>query len=143
MSDTSLLLSMAAMFALSIAVWLRMYTLRLTHIVRARVDPQRIATRDAKAAAGFPVAEINATNHLSNLFEVPVIFYALVLAIITVGSVDAVFVWLAWAFVGFRVLQALIHLGPNHVVSRFIVYVLGCMVLWAMVLRFVVLLATG
>jgi hypothetical protein len=133
----------AAMFMLTIGVWTWMYVLRLSHIRRAGINPQRLATRDAKAAAGFPEAEINASNHLSNLFEVPVIFYALMLAIMFTGQQDSVYLGLAWTFVAFRIVQALIHLGPNHVISRFAVYALGCIVLWVMVLRFVVLLATG
>jgi hypothetical protein len=58
------------------------------------------------------------TRHFVNLFEVPILFYAACLTAMVTGTVSETVQTLAWVFVGFRVLQALIHIGPNSVYPR-------------------------
>jgi len=39
---------------------------------------------------------------------------------------------LAWSFVALRVLHSAIHCGYNRVMHRFLVYIAGACVLWAL-----------
>ena len=73
--------------------------------------------------------------NLKNLFEVPVIFYALCMVLSLSQLTDALFIMLAWIYVGLRVVHSLIHCTVNHVASRFTVYILSSLVLWVMVVR--------
>lgn len=72
------------------------------------------------------------SNAFSNQFELPVLLYVAALLAIVMGKVDAVVVALAWAFVGFRLLHAYIHVTNNRVIRRFQVYVLGFVMLAAL-----------
>jgi hypothetical protein len=48
------------------------------------------------------------------------------------GQGSALFVQLAWAFVGTRAVHALIQWTYNRVVHRFAVYAIGALILWTM-----------
>ena len=53
-----------------------------------------------------------------NLLEAPVLFYVLCIILFTTQMVDLVAVWIAWTYVGLRVVHSLIHLTYNNVFHR-------------------------
>jgi hypothetical protein len=53
-----------------------------------------------------------------NLLEMPVLFYVICLMLFVSGRVDALFVTLAWAYVGLRALHSLVHVTFNNVRIR-------------------------
>jgi hypothetical protein len=71
-----------------------------------------------------------------NLFELPVLFYALCLALYVTEQVDGVYLGLAWAFVVLRALHSAIQLFYNRVMHRFLAYFAGGLVLLVAILRF-------
>lgn len=75
-------------------------------------------------------------NHLRNLFEFPILFYAASLAIIATNRSDLAFLILAWSYVGLRVGHTLVHLTLNKVPVRFLFYILSNIVLLILWLRF-------
>jgi hypothetical protein len=77
----------------------------------------------------------NPSDNLRNLFELPVIFYALALYLYVAGRVDSPYLSMAWIFVVLRILHSLVHCTFNKVLLRFGIYVVSALVLWAMVLR--------
>jgi hypothetical protein len=58
-------------------------------------------------------------RHVQNHFEVPPLFYVVVLFLYVTGTVTALTVGLAWVYVALRVVHSLIHLGSNDVNLRF------------------------
>lgn len=64
-------------------------------------------------------------RHVSNLFEVPVLFYAGCLTAMIINIQSVLIVVLAWLFVVARCLHAFIHIGSNKVLYRLGAYVLG------------------
>lgn len=114
-----------------------MFVRRMSYIATQKLDAQ-----DMKTPAGVESLipdEVGASSHnLRNLFEVPVIFYAVCLYLMLVGQVDQIHVYCAWIFLIFRVLHSLIHCSYNDVIHRFAVYIVSCVALWVMVLRVVV-----
>ena len=82
-----------------------------------------------------PARRVN--RALVNLLEVPVIFYALVLACLMTARVDAtaLALALAWAYVALRMAHTIVHLSYNRVTHRFIVFAASNGVLVAMLLR--------
>jgi hypothetical protein len=122
-----LVLPLLAMVALTLLVWLRLYAVRIPEMRRSRIDPQRLAG----SADKHLLKDTRASDNFINLFEVPVLFYVLVLATIQAGVHDAALFGLAWAFVGFRGLHSLIQCTYNRVVHRFIVYALATLTLFA------------
>ena len=121
-----LLLPLLAMVALTLLVWLRLYQLRLGEMKRSRIHPQQLA---GSANKGL-LKDTRASDNFINLFEVPVLFYALVLASIASGIADPALLVLAWAFVGLRAVHSAIQCTYNRVMHRFSAYALATVVLF-------------
>jgi len=64
-------------------------------------------------------------NNIRNQFQVPVLFFVLVLALFAHGSADVFALVLAWLFVASRVVHSYIHIGSNYVPNRTRVFKLG------------------
>ncbi len=128
-----LMLPVFAMVLIVIVVWLRMYFERFTQMTRERIHPQAVATRQG---AIDRLKDSRAADNFQNLFELPVLFYALVAISIAVGINDAYLQALAWGFVALRFAHSGVHLSYNKVMHRFALYVLSSLMLWAMWVRF-------
>jgi hypothetical protein len=76
-----------------------------------------------------------ASDNLKNLFEVPVIFYALALYLFVTKQVDELYVGAAWIFVVFRVLHSALHCTFNLVILRFYLYLCASLAVWFMAAR--------
>jgi hypothetical protein len=135
MDQQLILQPVAAMFLLTAAVWAFMYARRLPFILRNGIDPQSISTPELLNAR-IPAPINHASNNLKNLFELPVVFYALCTALVVAGHVDTLYLQAAWAFVGIRAAHSLVHCTVNVVSLRFTAYFLSSLVLWFMVVRF-------
>jgi len=57
-------------------------------------------------------------RHVQNHFEVPPLFYVVLLFLYVTGSVTPLSVALAWLYVALRCLHSFIHLGTNDVRHR-------------------------
>ncbi|NNC77572.1 MAG: hypothetical protein HKN77_06365 [Woeseiaceae bacterium] len=122
------------MALLTFAVWAYMYFLRIRFMLAAKVHPQSVTTPE-KMAAIVPEAVSNPANNLKNLFELPVLFYAMCLYLYVSDGVDTIYLVAAWLFVGFRILHSFVHCTSNAVMTRFRFYVASSCALWFMILR--------
>lgn len=120
-------LPLGGMVLLTALVWVKLYADRLGEMRARRVPPQSLAS--AKAAAGT-LERTAAAENFRNLFEVPVLFYALCIALAVTGASSPRFVAAAWAYVGLRALHSLIHVTYNRVVHRFLAYVASTLLLF-------------
>jgi hypothetical protein len=134
MNQQLLLQPVVALFIVTGIVWAIMYVRRLSFMFANQIDPQSVATPESMATA-LPAHINNASNNLKNLFELPVVFYALCAFLLLTQRVDALFLNAAWAYVGLRALHSLIHCTVNTVKFRFTAYFLSSLVLWFMVVR--------
>ena len=125
----------AALLLLTLAVWLFLYVRRLGYMAANAVDPEKFRTPD-KVTAVLPEAVQYPAYNLRNLSELPILFYALCLALYALNQVDALYLQLAWAYVGFRAMHSLVHCTVNIVKLRFAFYLFSCIALWWMVIRF-------
>jgi len=132
---TSVFLPALVLMLITLAVWLNMTLSRVVAIKANDLDVQAFSTPE-KFNAVLNDRSQALGNCYKNLFEVPVIFYALTafVAISTAG--DALYINMAWAYVGLRALQACVHCTYNRVMHRFYAYLASCLVLWVMVIRF-------
>ena len=77
---------------------------------------------------------MQASDNFKNLFEVPVLFYALCAVLASAQDVSPLFVVGAWVYVALRCIHSFIHLTYNRVTHRFAVYALSTVILlmlWA------------
>jgi hypothetical protein len=133
MRSASILAPFFAMIALTLIVWVYMYARRIPFIVRSKLTPQQLTP--AELARLSPPAVANPSDNLKNLFELPTVFYALVLCLYVTNHVDSTYVVSAWLFVGFRVLHSAVHCTFNFVPMRFWLYAAGALSLWFMAVR--------
>ncbi len=76
--------------------------------------------------------------NLTNLFEMPVLFFALVPLLMLTAHDNLIQVALAWAYVLLRAAHSVVQIHVRRVPPRFLVYVLSCAVLAAMWIGFAV-----
>ena len=110
-------------------VWLRMGSDRLGELRSRRIHPQQVAT--AKQM-GETLQNVQSADHFRNLFEVPVLFYALCGFLAITKLTTLLLLACAWGYVVLRAAHAYIHLTSNKVVRRFQVFVASTIVLYVM-----------
>ena len=87
-------------------------------------DPQDAAhTKDLKGT--LPAWVERTADNYNHLFEQPIAFYVVTLAIALLNSIDSLIIQLAWAFVILRVIHSLVQLTFNLVLLRFTIFVVG------------------
>ncbi len=87
-----------AMMFLTLVVWVYMYIRRIAFITASGINSQDLAV-PGKLAELSPPSVSNPSDNLKNLFEMPVLFYALALYLFVTSRVDAIYVDMAWIFV--------------------------------------------
>lgn len=134
MEQTAILGPFLATMALTFAVWTYMYIRRIAFLQASGVDPQDLTGPGALERIS-PAAVSNPSDNLKNLFEMPLLLYALTLYLFASAQVDAVDVALGWVFVAFRVLHSAVHCTFNRVMLRFWLYFIASLALWLMLGR--------
>jgi hypothetical protein len=122
-----------ATMILTFVVWVYMYGRRLTFIFSSGLDPKQMTPLELTRLS--PPRVSTPSDNLKNLFELPTVFYAVVLYIYVTHQVDAAFVGAAWGFFLFRALHSVVHCTFNFIPLRFVLYVISAGTLWFMVLR--------
>ena len=79
-------------------------------------------------------AQWPAHNYM-HLVEQPTLFYAICLLLAIVGWGDGLNAWLAWAYVGLRIVHSLIQVTSNIIRYRFLVFALSTFTLLALTLH--------
>jgi len=118
------------MLVLTLVVWVWMFRERIGAMQRLGIQIETKADLDRLGPRA-----INSSANFQNLFELPVLFYACVLAVFALQQVDTFYVVCAWGFFLFRVVHSGIHCTYNHIMQRFTVYAIASLFLFAMIVR--------
>ena len=133
MDQTAIFGPFFATMGLTFAVWVYMYVRRIRFLRSADLGPEDLTP--AGLARLSPPAVANPSDNLKNLFEIPVLFYAIALYLFATRQVDAVHVGAAWIFVAFRTLHSAVHCTFNHILLRFSLYLVATLAVWLMIGR--------
>ena len=114
---------------LTFLVWSYMYIRRISFIRKNSISPRDLAVPGALAQLSPPEVA-NPSDNLKNLFEIPVVFYALALYLFVTNQVDATHVTAAWVFVAFRAFHSAVHCTANIVMLRFYLYLFSTLAVW-------------
>ena len=133
MNQTAIFAPFFTMIGLTLIVWIYMYIRRLRFITAENLQPDDLIKGGLDRLS--PPAVSNPSDNLKNLFEMPVLFYAVVLYLHATQQVDGVHLIAAWTFVGFRVLHSAVHCTANIVMLRFFLYAASSLALWFMAIR--------
>lgn len=129
MSQSAIFGPVFATMLLTFGVWVYMYVRRIRFISQSNLSPQDLAVPGALAERSPPQVS-NPSDNFKNLFEVPVLFYALALYLFVTQQVDAIDVAAAWVFVAGRVAHSLVHCTVNIVLLRFYLYLISALAVW-------------
>jgi hypothetical protein len=134
MPQTAIFGPLLATMLLTLVVWVYMYVRRIAFIRGSELRPEQLAL-PGELARLSPPAVSNPSDNLKNLFEIPVLFYALALYLFATSQVDAAYVSAAWVFVVFRAFHSAVHCTFNLVMLRFSLYLVATLAVWFMLLR--------
>jgi hypothetical protein len=122
-----LLLPAFVQFALTVYVLTRMGQGRVRAVRSGQVKRSEIDTKSAYSETVQRFA-----NNYQSQFELPVLFYVVLVFALATGLADYLLIGLAWAFVGARLVHSFVHTGSNRIATRFKVFVAGLVFLVAM-----------
>ena len=125
------------MFALVVLTFIVGFSTGISRLMSAEkglVDP-----RYFRLFAGHtpPDSMLKLGRNFSNLFEVPVLFYAVGIINLTLGFNDKLMIRFAWAFVILRIIHSIIHVTYNNPMHRFLVFLLSSSIVLIMWIQLV------
>ncbi len=129
-----------AMVLLTCVVGAYLLYSRVTEMRAKRIHPQAAANSLQMAAR---LENVQPADNFRNLFEVPVLFYALVAIALATQHVPPWLVSGAWAFVALRVLHSAIHCTYNKVMHRLAAFMGGFALLVGLWVAFFLTLPAG
>ena len=110
--NAEIFIPMYYMVLLTASVFLLSTLIRFKNVL---VDKSHTGSELMKIPLPASAAQITkqADRNLINLFEFPILFYAICVVLYVTGKVDAYFVVLAYWFVGLRIAHSLYHIFIN------------------------------
>jgi len=128
MSAAAILAPLFVQVALTFVLLFWMGGLRVGSVRRRETQVRDIALRQDN----WPPQVTQAGNAFDNQFQLPVLFYVLVILALILRKADFLFVAMSWVFVTLRIVHAAIHIRSNDIAQRFATYTAGTLVLVAM-----------
>jgi hypothetical protein len=130
MHHSRLLAPIVALVAWSLIMYIWMYVARFAGMKGAGISLKgRRGTRGGALEGVIPDEANWKAHNYAHLMEQPTIFYAIVIALILMGFDHPINVYLAWAYVGLRIVHSLIQATVNIVAYRFIIFTLSSLCL--------------
>ena len=129
--NSAILGPVVALVAWTLVMQIWMYATRLPAMRRAGIDLKgRRGGRGAQLDGVLDDRVQWKAHNYNHLLEQPTIFYAIAISLALLGGGDVwINVWLAWAYVGLRILHSLIQATANVVRWRFLVFTLASLCL--------------
>lgn len=112
-----------------------MFASRMKHMKANPPKPEDFAD-GASALRYFGPVEMP-SNNFRNLFEVPVLFFVLVILTIITGFATETQAIIAWVYVGLRIVHSYAHIGKN-VKLRFQTFLISTLALFVMWVGFAI-----
>jgi hypothetical protein len=134
MTIQMVLLPVFVQVALTFALRFWMASVRTASIRRGETKMRDIALRQP----AWPARVTQISNCYESQFQIPLLFYVLVILAWITRQADLIFVVMAWIFVLARIGHAYVHTTSNHVPTRFNVFAVGVIVLLIMWIIFAV-----
>jgi hypothetical protein len=134
MTIQMVLLPVFVQVALTFALMTWMASVRTASIKRGEIKIRDIALRQPAWSA----KATQISNCYDSQFQIPLLFYVLVILAWATKQADLIFVVMAWIFVVSRLAHAYIHTTSNHVPTRFNIFAVGVILLLLMWIIFAV-----
>ena len=126
MHFSPILAPIVALAAWSLVMQIWMYVTRFTAMKRAGISLKgRVGSRGNGLEGVIPDKDNWKAHNYNHLMEQPTVFYAVALSLAMMDFGGGVNYWLAWGYVGLRIVHSLIQTTVNVVTYRFIVFTLA------------------
>ena len=112
-------------WSLIMLIWL--YATRIPAMASAKIRPGAATKAQMEA---LPSA--NVANNYNHLMEQPTLFYAICFALQFLDQTHPINIGLAWAYVAVRVVHSLLQATVNFIPIRFLIFVIGSLILMAL-----------
>lgn len=129
MTQESIFLPMLGMALLTFIVLGLIPQRRFKAVADKQVTPDDFALGESPAVPGHVAL---ANRNYMNLLELPMLFYAVCLALFVTGTVDGLALSIAWTYVALRAVHSAIHVTYNKVVHRLALFAVSNFVLMAL-----------
>jgi hypothetical protein len=141
MIGAEILKPLAVLAAWTMIVWIWMYITRIPAMSKAKIDIKNLTGgTGASLDAVLPSNVQWVAHNYNHLHEAPTVFYAVALALATIGQGDGMNATIAWAYVALRIVHTLVQTIGNKVSLRFAIFALSSLALMALVLHLLIAL---
>jgi hypothetical protein len=121
-------------------MWIWMYATRLPAMGKSNIDVKNwVGGTGNDLDAKLPAKAQWVAHNYNHLHEQPTVFYAVALALAFMGAGNTLNAWIAWAYVGFRILHSIFQATINRVAIRFMLFLLSSLCLAALTLHAVMI----
>jgi len=125
MENNNIFIPIIVQIALTFWLYIYLAIVKSRAVNQGQVNEGRRGLHDD----AWPDYVLQINNCIRNQFEVPVLFYVLIIILWSVGGINIYIHVLAWLFVISRILHAVIHTGSNFVPLRRKAFMTGCIIL--------------
>ena len=128
------------MFALVVLTFIVGFATGISRLIS--VKNGHVDRRYFKLLSGYDAPDyiVKLGRNFSNLLEVPVLFYALGIILLTLDINNSLMLGLAWAFVGLRIIHSIIHITYNNPIHRFWTFLLSSSIVLFMWVQLVIII---
>jgi hypothetical protein len=131
-----ILVPVVALVAWSLVMQLWMYVTRFAAMKRAGISLKgRVGTRGGALEGVIPDEANWKAHNYAHLMEQPTIFYAIALTLAFMNFGGGVNYWLAWGYVGLRIVHSILQATVNVVTWRFLIFTLASLCLVGLTLH--------
>lgn len=120
----------------TMVMWLWMYATRIPAMSKSPDIPpasKLVGSTGASLREKLPENVNWKADNYNHLHEQPTVFYAIAIVLAISGHGDASHAFLAWIYVGLRVIHSVIQATANKVLVRFVLYALSSIVLMMLI----------
>jgi len=125
----NILYPLYGMVILTICLWTLVVFVRFREVSTGNLKIKFFELYDG---TGAPPDVTKTTRHLSNLFEMPILFYVACLTAFLLELDSVLLIYLGWGYVVLRCIHAFIHLTYNKVFHRLSAFMLSNFLVIAM-----------
>jgi hypothetical protein len=115
----------------TLVMWLWMYATRIPAMQKAGIDPND-ARHPGTYGDRMPANVRAVADNYNHLHEQPTIFYALMVFAALTGGQSTTMLYMAFGYVGLRIVHSLVQVLSSNVTLRFLVFSVSTIVLIVM-----------
>lgn len=117
----------------TLVMWVWLYATRIPAMVKGKIN----ADKAAEKSAGYldellPYKVRVVADNYNHLHEQPTLFYALMVFAALTGGGDTIMLYLAYAYLGLRIVHTMAQVVLRKIIPRFIVFSISTLVLITM-----------